>query len=173
VDIETDSTIQAMDGADQTAISALLTGIGGFVQAVAPAVQGGIIPAEAAKALLSSIVRKFKLGREVDDAFGEEAQEQGMPPQVQQAMRQVQEQAQQVQQGMDEVEQGKKDLEHQKQLNELKNANDRLKLEHATEIHRMATEQRQDETVNAVRSMLDDHMNAVQQRIASVTNAGL
>lgn len=173
VDIETDSTIQAMDGADQGAISALLTGIGGFVQAVGPAVQAGVIPAEAARAMLASIVRKFKLGREVDDAFGEEAQEQGMPPQVQQAMQQVQEQAQQVQQGMAEVDQGKKDLEHQKQLNELKNANDRLKLEHATEIHRMATEQKNDATVHAVRSMLDDHMSAVQQHIASVTNAGL
>lgn len=180
VDIETDSTIQAMEGADQAAISALLTGIGGFVQSVAPAVQGGIIPAEAAKALLSSIVRKFKLGSEVDDAFSEEAQEQGMPPQVQQAMQQVQEaqqqvqeQAQQVQQGMAEVDQGKKDLEHQKALNDMRNENDRLKIEHATQIHQMAMEKQNDATVHAVRSMLDDHMATVQQHIASVTNAPL
>ena len=171
VDIETDSTIQAMEGADQQAISALLTGIGGFVQAVAPAVQVGIIPAEAAKALLSSIVRKFKMGRAVDDAFGEEAQEQGMPPQVQQAMQQVNDQAQKVQQGMAEVEQGKKDLEHQKAINDLSNQMDRMKIEHATQIHQMAMEKQNDATVHAVRSMLDDHMAAVQQHIARAANA--
>lgn len=171
VDIETDSTIQAMDGANQAEISALLTGVGGFVQAIAPAIQAGVIPAEAAKALLSSIVRKFKLGREVEDAFGEEAQEQGMPPQVQQAMQQVQEQAQQVQQGMAEVDQGKKDLEHQKAINDLSNQMDRLKIEHATQIHQMATEKQNDATVHAVRSMLDEHMNAVQQHVARATNA--
>lgn len=180
VDIETDSTIQAMDGADQTAISSLLTGIGGFVQAVAPAVQGGMIPAGAAKALLAAIVRKFKLGSSVDDAFSEEAQEQGMPPQVQQAMQQVQEaqqkvqeQAQLVEQESAKVEQGKEALKHQKETNDLRNQMDLMKVEHAAELHRVATERGNEETVNAVRSMLDAHMEAVQQQIVGVANAGL
>lgn len=173
VDIETDSTIQAMEGADQNAISSLLTGIGGFVQAVAPAVQGGIIPAEAAKALLSSIVRKFKLGREVDDAFGEESQEHGMPPQVQQAMQQVQQAHEQNQKDAAEVEQAKKDLDAQHKLASAQIENDRLKVEHAAEIHKVRTEQAHSDTVNAVRSMLDDHMARVQQHIASMSNAAL
>lgn len=173
VDIETDSTIQAMDGADQTAISSLLTGIGGFVQAVAPAVQGGMIPAGAAKALLAAIVRKFKLGSSVDDAFSEEAQEQGMPPQVQQAMQQVQEAQQKVQEQAQLVEQGKEALKHQKETNDLRNQMDLMKVEHAAELHRVATERGNEETVNAVRSMLDAHMETVQQQIVGVANAGL
>jgi len=173
VDIETDSTIQAMEGADQGAVSELMQGIGGFVQAVGPAVQAGIIPASAAKELLSAIVRKFKLGRSVEDAFGEEAPEQGMPPQVQQAMQQVNEQAQKVQQGMAEVDQGKKDLEHQKAINDMRNENDRLKIEHATQIHQMAMEKQNDATIHAVRSMLDDHMAKMQQHVMQASNAGL
>ena len=167
IDIETDSTIQAMEGADQQAISALLTGIGGFVQSVAPGVQAGLIPADAAKALLSAIVRKFKLGREVDDAFreedgqGDEAKDDGMA-QANQAMQQVQEAAQQVQAEGAKVEQAKKDLSAQTQLAKAQIENDRLKVEHAAELHKARTEQSHSDLLAEVRRMLDEHQMSMK-----------
>lgn len=159
VDIETDSTIQAMEGADQQAISNLMTGIGSFVQAVGPAVQAGIIPPDAAKAILSSIVRKYKLGREVEDAFGEK--QEAMPPQVQQAMQQVQEAHQQVQEQAAQVEQGKKDLAAESKIAKLENEKQRMAIEHAAEIHKVRTEQANDQTLADVRRMLDEHTQQI------------
>lgn len=166
VDIETDSTIQAMEGADQAAISNLLTGIGGFVQAVGPAVQAGIIPAEAAKALLSSIVRKYKLGREVDDSLNEQTKG-GVPPQVQQAMQQVQQAKAQVDQQAAQVEQGKQKLEYDRKVATLENEKQRMAIDHAAEIHKVRTEQAHDQTLAAVREMLDQHMQNVRETVGA------
>jgi hypothetical protein len=69
VDIETDSTIAASEQNDQQEMTLLMTAIGGYLAAVVPMVQEGIFPMEAAKAMLLGIVRKFKFGREVEDAI--------------------------------------------------------------------------------------------------------
>lgn len=159
VDIETDSTIQAMEGADQQAISNLMSGIGAFVQAVGPAIQVGVIPAQAAKAILSSIVRKYKLGREVEDALGEASD--AMPPQVQQAMQQVQEAHQQVQEQAAQVEQGKKNLAAESKIAKLENEKQRMAIDHAAEIHKVRTEQANEQTLSAVRRMLDEHTQQI------------
>lgn len=91
IGIETDSTIAANQQQDQESIVSLLEGVTGFVTAIGPAVQMGAVSMEAAKAMLLSSVRRFKLGREVEDALDQESanpsqpQQQGPSPEQMQA----------------------------------------------------------------------------------------
>jgi hypothetical protein len=107
IDIETDSTVQGVLQEEQRNITELLTGIATFTEAITPAVQTGAIPQEVAKKMLMSAVRRFKLGREVEDALNEIDNQQGQggieqlmqSPEVQQMIQQQAEQmAQQAEQ---------------------------------------------------------------------------
>jgi hypothetical protein len=63
IDIETDSTIQGAQEQDEQAVTNLLTGISAILwKVLAPAVQSGVLPMDAAKKMLMSAVRRFKLG---------------------------------------------------------------------------------------------------------------
>jgi hypothetical protein len=102
IDIETDSTIQAQQQGEQRNITELLSGITDFMNGVAGPVQSGVLTLDAAKQMLLAAVRRFKLGRVVEDSIEDieapEAQQgpQGIPEeQVQQQMQQVQQQAEQ------------------------------------------------------------------------------
>mgnify|MGYP003633500932 FL=1 len=102
IDIETDSTIQAQQQGEQRNITELLSGITDFMNGVAGPVQSGVLTIDAAKQMLLAAVRRFKLGRVVEDSIEDieapEAQQgpQGIPEeQVQQQMQQVQQQAEQ------------------------------------------------------------------------------
>ena len=82
VDIETDSTISGDYLADQKAITELLQGVSAFINDAGPAVTAGYLPIDAAKAMIMAAVRRFKLGREVEDALdmigeNEPVQEEG------------------------------------------------------------------------------------------------
>ncbi len=101
IDIETDSTIEVDQQQDQKNITELLTGVVQFMEGMAPVVQAGILPIEAAKAMLMSAVRRFKLGREVEDALDEMANappQDQQPDPAQQAADQERQAAQQTQQ---------------------------------------------------------------------------
>ena len=95
VDIETDATVAGDEAADKKAVTELLSGIATFIQQAGPAVKEGYIPLEAAKAILMTAVRKFKMGREVEfalDMIGEEddGEEQTIDPAFAQAQEQMQ-----------------------------------------------------------------------------------
>lgn len=79
VDIETDSTIMADEESDKQNITALIQSITGYIQTVGPAVAEGYFPADAAKAILLAGVRRFKLGRDVEDAVERIGGEEGQP----------------------------------------------------------------------------------------------
>lgn len=74
VDIETDSTIANDIAQQQGAISELIGAIVQFFNGVAPFVATpgnpqGILPPEAAKTILMSAVRRFRMGKEVEEAL--------------------------------------------------------------------------------------------------------
>lgn len=69
IDIETDSTVAGDVATEQKNMTELLTGVAQFMQMAGPAVQMGYIPMEAAKAMLMAAVRRFKMGREVEDSL--------------------------------------------------------------------------------------------------------
>ena len=133
VDIETDSTISGDYAADQEAITKLLQGVSAFISDAGPAVEAGYLPIEAAKAMIMTAVRRFKLGREVEDALdmiGEndpaanaEQQEgagveQALAMKLQIEQQEAQIKQQEVQQKM-QIEQAKMTLESQSKQAEL------------------------------------------------------
>lgn len=97
IDIETDSTLHQEMTESKQEISELLRSIVEFINGVAPMVQVGVLPMDAAKALLMSGVRRFKLGSEVEDALEKIGEQQGgaegaeqVPPGVQEEQAQQQ-----------------------------------------------------------------------------------
>lgn len=81
IDIETDSTISVDKSADRRDAAEIIEGIGGFLQNIGPAVQAGAISLESAKKIMVSIIRKAKLGREVEDVIEQDALNQQPQPQ--------------------------------------------------------------------------------------------
>lgn len=67
IDIETNSTIDAEATEDKKDISELMNAIAQFLNGVAPAVEQGILPFEAAKAMLLGAVRRYRFGSDVED----------------------------------------------------------------------------------------------------------
>lgn len=72
--METDATLGEDEAADRRAMSDLLGAVTSFLSGVAPMVEtpanpAGVIPLDTAKALLLAAVRRFRLGREVEDAL--------------------------------------------------------------------------------------------------------
>ena len=87
IDIETDSTVQADVQQAQTNAGLFIQGIGGFFQAMGPAVQAGMVQVDEAADILMSLARPFKLGRQAEDAIeriGKRASEAAKQPQQQQ-----------------------------------------------------------------------------------------
>lgn len=86
IDIETDQTGAGDTMEEQKNVTEFFQALGGFFQAVGPAVETGHVPKEAAVKLLMAGMRRFKFGREVEDAFDEiggEGQQQQQPQQGQ------------------------------------------------------------------------------------------
>jgi len=71
IDVETDSTVAESEAQDMKALRDLLTGIVEFINGIGPVVASGAVPLEAAKAMLLAVVRRAKLGREVEDAVNQ------------------------------------------------------------------------------------------------------
>lgn len=67
IDIETNSTIDAEATEDKQDMAELMNAMSQFLNGVAPAVKEGIMPFDAAKAILIGIVRKFRFGADVED----------------------------------------------------------------------------------------------------------
>ena len=79
IDVETDSTVAATIQEDVKGLTELLSGVVQFINGVAPAVQMGALPIEAAKEIVMSVCRRSKMGTAVEDAL-----EQMQSPQQQQ-----------------------------------------------------------------------------------------
>ncbi len=69
IDVESDITVGANLAEEQQAMTQLLTAVTQYVTGVAPLVAQGIMPLDAAKALLLSATRRFQMGREVEDTL--------------------------------------------------------------------------------------------------------
>jgi|TARA_R100001530_G_scaffold3596_5_gene5301 hypothetical protein len=105
IDIETDSTIQAQQQEDQKNVTELLGGITKFFAEVAPAIEAGVMTIDTAKSMLLSAVRRFKLGREVEDAIENiEPQQQSKGVPQEEVEKQVQQAQQQAKQQVTETE---------------------------------------------------------------------
>lgn len=80
VDIETDSTIAAVQQEDAADLSQVLTAIVTAIKELGPLVQQGALPLPAFKALIGTIARKFRMGSQVEDAFDQLTKPPPPPP---------------------------------------------------------------------------------------------
>lgn len=67
IDIETNSTIDADATEDRQNINELLTGLAQTFQAFVPAVQSGLLPVSAFRAMMLAITRRYEFGSELED----------------------------------------------------------------------------------------------------------
>ena len=79
IDVETDETAFGDQAAEQQAVTELLQGVTAFLTGMAPLVQTGVVTPEIAKSMLMLAVRRFKAGREIEDAL-EELGDNPIPP---------------------------------------------------------------------------------------------
>jgi len=158
IDIETDSTVATDAQADQRNLAEMTQGLAQLLQSLLPSVQSGMLTQEAAKSLTMSVLRRFKLGREVEDALDQSTEEQssgqpGQQPQQGQApnpQQGAQQQAAQAEQAKVQAEQSKAAQEAQiaqawASVEQLKAAAESEKIENAralnAEEHRLALEE--------------------------------
>lgn len=67
VDVETNSTVDTEATEDKANISEFLNAIAQFLNGIAPMVEQGILPFDAAKSILLAVTRKYRFGVEVED----------------------------------------------------------------------------------------------------------
>ncbi|MCK9622137.1 MAG: hypothetical protein M0R47_16575 [Methylobacter sp.] len=88
IDIETNSTILPEAVEDQKQIAEVMTALGEYLQGVAPLIEKGAFPFEAAKAMMLSVVRRYQFGDEIEEYIN-----QMQPPQPPQDATQQDKQA--------------------------------------------------------------------------------
>lgn len=67
IDIETNSTVDAEATDDKQDMGEFLNAVAQFMNGVAPMVQSGTLPFDAAKAILLAVTRRYRFGPEVED----------------------------------------------------------------------------------------------------------
>ena len=69
IDVETDSTIAGTLSSDMQGLSQVLTAVSQAMTELAPMVQQGVLPVDAAKEIIMAVIRRSRLGMAVEDAF--------------------------------------------------------------------------------------------------------
>lgn len=80
IDIETNSTVDLEATEDKELIGEVLNAMAQFLNGIAPLIQQGFLPFDAAKGMLLSIVRRFRFGKDMEDQIKAMQQPQ-QPPQ--------------------------------------------------------------------------------------------
>ena len=107
IDIETEATAQSEVQRDKQDVVELLTAIGQLWQAGANGMQSGMIDKKQVDALTLAMVRKFDLGRQIEDVLDPDGNKQVVEPdaekqQLQQQLQQMQQVVQQLQQQLED-----------------------------------------------------------------------
>lgn len=114
VDIETNSTVDAEATEDKQNISELLNAMAQFLNGVAPLIEQGILPFEAAKSMLLTIARRFRFGDEVEEQLKLMAQPK--PKEDPKAQAEQAKMQQELEKGKMEMAASAEDREFQKQM---------------------------------------------------------
>jgi hypothetical protein len=69
IDVETDSTVAGTLSSDMAGLSQVLTAISQAMQELAPMVEQGVLPVDAAKEIILTVIRRARMGMAVEDAF--------------------------------------------------------------------------------------------------------
>lgn len=127
ISIDTSSTLESETTEDKKDMSELLNAMSQFLNGITPLVESQALPMESAKILLLNLLRKFRMGTEVEEAImqmQEPPQKQNDPEQekqLQEAQKQIQQAQQKLQQEQQQLEQAKAefDLKQKEAVREL------------------------------------------------------
>jgi hypothetical protein len=146
IDIETDSTIAADEQRDKEQAVEAVTALGQFMSLVAPLVQQGQMSKEVATEAATWFVRKFRMGRDLEDFLSQAAAQPPAPPPPDpeqqakaQAIMQEAQLKQQTAQMDAQLEMQKFELEKQKMMLEMEI--EKAKLQQELEIEQMKAQQ--------------------------------
>jgi len=162
VDIETDSTIEADQQADQESLAALIQGISQYAHGVGPIIEAEVMSKEAAKKVLVAMFRRYRLGREVEEAIEEsppdqqedpaqqaeqqkmQAEQQKMQMELQKLQIEIQvaQQEAQLRQQEMQMEMEQSQADHQQKMQELQMQMQRDREKHQFEMARLSVQQR-------------------------------
>jgi hypothetical protein len=150
VDVETDSTVAQSLQQDMAGLKEVLTSVVELVQGLGPAVQAGAMSVDTVKALVMSVVRRARMGLEVEDAIESGLQEpkpQADPKaQAEQAKaQQAQQQAQHDQQLAQQQQAHEQQMAQRQQAHEEQIAQREAALEAQRAANEQAAQQRQAE----------------------------
>jgi hypothetical protein len=126
IDVESDSTIRADLTRQKQEVSEFLQGAAAYFQAVAPLVQEGALPADAAVDIFASTARMFNLGKSVEDtlekmvvdAKAKASQPQPEKPDPEMVKAQIEQQKAQMDGQKTQAEMGMKQQEMQMRMQE-------------------------------------------------------
>ena len=123
IDVETDSTIARDEQEEKQGRLDMVNQVLGVINAVLPAIQQGMMPADIGKELLLTTVRGFKYARNLEDMIqgldGNMEQMQALQQQMQQMQQQYEEQLMQANQQMGQMQQQMVQMDQQlQQVNE-------------------------------------------------------
>lgn len=176
IDIETNSTLDPEATEDKQAIGEVLMAISQFFQSVGPLIQSGVFPFDAAKQMLLMIVRRYKMGSEVEGQL--ESMQPPPPPQggeeAQKLLEERQKFEEDKQKAASELEKRKlelmslqKELEFAKREAELEAAHvaKTQAMEQAMEARQaeMKLREIQQETINTITQKLQEHRMGVRE----------
>ncbi|CAB4155538.1 hypothetical protein UFOVP671_13 [uncultured Caudovirales phage] len=165
IDIETDSTLSAIQDNDMDALKNLLGGMAQLIQGFGPAVQAGAIPIEVVKELMGVVVRRAKLGSAVEDAF-DKLKQPAPPPDPHKA--EMEKQQAQMQSQM-QIEQMKAQLGAQKSQVEVEA---KLKMDQMAAQHDMMVEQ-QKQQMQAAQIQHQNELEAQRKQMELILDARL
>lgn len=69
IDVETNSTVDAEATEDKQDMAELMNALAQFLNGVAPMVQAGVLPQEGAKLIMINLLRRFRMGGEIEEAI--------------------------------------------------------------------------------------------------------
>jgi len=122
IDIETNSTVDAEATEDKQDMAELMNSVAQFLNGIAPAVEKGALPFDAAKAMLLGIVRRFRFGREVEEMLATmqppqpPQQPQGPSPEAEKQMQELKKLQADVQKQLDQLDLRSKELQQEAQF---------------------------------------------------------
>lgn len=128
IDIETNSTVDVEATEDQKQMSEVLTAISQFIQGVSPLIVNGSMPFQVAQSMLLAIVRRYRMGAEIEDYI--KAMQAPQPPDA----------------GKQQAEQQKQQAEIQKMQAETQRANE----QHQRDMARADQEQAHKKEIAAI-----------------------
>ena len=176
IDIETNSTVDAEATEDKADMGELMNAIAQFLNGVAPAVEQGILPFDAAKAILLGVVRRYRFGSEVEDMLlTMQAPKPPAPEEDPKVKAELAKQEQALQKLMADVEKAKQELQFAQQDFERKveSAQKELQLkqqymEREFQLRTQMEAERQKLQLDFAAARLDDRETKVAEQVKKV-----